>query len=403
MNWTVADVGRLIDMDNHYYEPDDAFTRHLPSGYSGPRIQVLRDDAGQGTIYFGDQPSTYMQQTPTDRVAPPGMFAADREDRVAISAHLGSDDLVEPRKILPYMNRDARLEWMDDHDIEASLVWPSLALTVEPQLRSDPVACVANLRAFNRWLEQDWGFSYRHRIMGVPFLSLVDLDAALEDLDYVLGHGARVVHLLCTPVFDRALADPYFEPFWARTSEAGAVVAFHAANPGYSSLLSTHWGEDPYPTPEGFSAFQRFAFWVERAITDTVASLIFHNLFGRFPDQQVLIVELGSDWVPHALAAMDRAAKAGRTGRWLAGAIQDRPTDIFRRHFRVAPFFDEDIAGLAEVIGWERIVLGSDFPHPEGLPNPWSFFSLGAFDVDHARLVGRENAERLLARSATVD
>ena len=287
MSWTVADVGRLIDMDNHYYEPDDAFTRHLPSGYSGPRLQVLRDDAGQGRIYFGDQPSTYMQQTPTDSVAPPGMFAADREDRVAISAQLGSDDLVEPRKILR-RHEPRRQTGMDGRPRHPGQPGGPALRDDGAALRSDPPACVANLRAFNRWLEQDWGFAYRDRIMGVAFLSLVDLDAAVDELDYVLGHGARVVHLLCTPVFDRALADPYFEPFWARTSEAGAVVAFHAANPGYTSLLSTHWGEDPYPTPEGFSAFQRFAFWVERAITDTVASLIFHNLFGRFPDQQVL-------------------------------------------------------------------------------------------------------------------
>jgi predicted TIM-barrel fold metal-dependent hydrolase len=396
---TAADIGRLIDMDNHYYEPDDCFTRHLPSGYSGPRIQVRRDESGQGRIYFGDQPSTYMQQTPTDRVARPGMFAADREDRVAISAQLGGDDLVQPRHILPYMNRDARVEWMDGHDIETSLVWPSLGLTVEPQLRTDPKACVANLKAFNRWLEQDWGFAYQNRIMGVPFLTLVDLDAAVEELDYVLAHGAKVVHLLCTPVSDRSLADPYFEPFWARTSEAGVAVAFHAANPGYSNLLSIHWGEDPYPTPEGISAFQRFAFWVERAITDTVASLIFHNLFGRFPDQQILVVELGSDWVPYTLAAMDRAAKSGRTGRWLGGPIQDRPSDLFRRHFRIAPFFDEEIAVLAEAIGWDRIVLGSDFPHPEGLPNPWSFFQSTPFDVEQARLVGRDNALGLLTQA----
>ncbi len=401
MTWTASDVGRLIDMDNHYYEPDDAFTRHLPAGYSGPAIHIQRDDAGRGTIYFGDRRSTYMQQTPTDRVARAGMFAVDREDRVAISAQLGEDDLVQPRTILPYMNRDARLAWMDDHDVEASLVWPSLGLTVEPQMRNDPQACVANLRSFNRWLDEDWGFSHRNRILGVPFLSLVDLDEAIAELEYVVSHGAKVVHLLCTPVGDRSLADPYFEPFWARASEAGVTVAFHAANPGYSSLLSTHWGEDPLPTPEELSAFQRFAFWVERAITDTVASLIFHNLFGRFPDQQILIVELASEWVPHALASMDRAAKAGRTGRWLGGPIQDSPSDLFRRHFRIAPFFDEDITGLAEAVGWDRVVLGSDFPHPEGLPNPWSFFDSGVFGLEQARMVGRDNAQRLLGSLET--
>jgi predicted TIM-barrel fold metal-dependent hydrolase len=103
--------------------------------------------------------------------------------------------------------------------------------------------------------------------------------------------------------------------------------------------------------------------------------------------------------VPYTLAAMDRAAKSGRTGRWLGGPIQDRPSDLFRRHFRIAPFFDEEIAVLAEAIGWDRIVLGSDFPHPEGLPNPWSFFQSTPFDVEQARLVGRDNALGLLTQA----
>jgi predicted TIM-barrel fold metal-dependent hydrolase len=390
-------------MDNHYYEPDDAFTRHLPVGYTGPRLHVVRRDDGPGVLYFGDQPSTYMQAVPTDRVARPGMFAVHRDDRVAVSATLGPDDMVEPRKLLPYMDREARVAWMDGQGIDASVLWPSVGLTVEPQMRTDPVACVANLRAFNRWIDEQWGFDRDGRIFAAPFLTLVDLDEALVELDTVLAAGARLVHLLCAPVAGRSLADPSFDAFWARMEEAGVPVAFHAVNPGYCSLLSTHWGELANPTPEQVSAFQRFAFWVERAIVDTVGALILHNLFGRFPRLQVVVVELGSEWVPHTLDLLDRSAKGGRTGRWLGGPVTDAPSDIFRAHFRVAPFCDEDIDAVVAAIGWDRIVLGSDFPHPEGLATPWAFFDHAQLDLATAVQVARTNAEPILGdRSSAV-
>ncbi len=36
------------------------------------------------------------------------------------------------------------------------------------------------LRAFNRWLDDDWGFAYQDRIFAVPFLTLSDVDRGGE-------------------------------------------------------------------------------------------------------------------------------------------------------------------------------------------------------------------------------
>ena len=38
---------------------------------------------------------------------------------------------------------------------------------------------MASISAFNRWLEEDWGFDYEQRILAAPMLSLADPDAAL--------------------------------------------------------------------------------------------------------------------------------------------------------------------------------------------------------------------------------
>jgi predicted TIM-barrel fold metal-dependent hydrolase len=397
MTTTTPGLDRIIDIDNHYYETDDAFTRHLPASYSGPTLHIRRGDDGVGQPWFGDSPSNYLQQTPTDKIAKAGLFATERDDRV--SAQLSDDDMVVPRALNLYMDRDVRLKWMDEHRIETAVLWPSLGLTVEQQMRRDPAACVAGLRAFNRWLDEEWGFNYQGRIMASPLLTLFDLDEAVAELEAVVAMGARTVHLMMGPVHDRSLADPYFDPFWARLQEIGIPFAFHAGNPGLAALLSVHWGEDPEPTPERYSAFQRFAFWNERAIVDTVASLILHNLYGRFPRLQTLIVELASEWVPHTLVAMDGAARAARKGNWLGGPISDLPSEIFRRHFSIMPFIDEDIRGLVGLLGADRVLLGSDFPHPEGLDDPWWFVKECRLEDADAVKVCHDNAAALLGKA----
>src|SRR6202022_3273686 len=91
----------------------------------------------------------------------------------------------------------------------------------------DPAVLYANLAAFNRWLDDDWGYAYGDRIYGVPILSLRVLDAAIKELDRCIARGARVISLKTGPVYGRSPGDPHFDPFWARVDEAALTVALH--------------------------------------------------------------------------------------------------------------------------------------------------------------------------------
>jgi predicted TIM-barrel fold metal-dependent hydrolase len=63
----------------------------------------------------------------------------------------------------------------------------------------------------------------------------------------------------------------------------------------------------------------------------------------------------------------------------------------------VAPYYEEDVSALARAIGVDNVLLGSDFPHAEGLADPLSFLDeLGEFAPDDVRLIMRENGLRLV-------
>jgi predicted TIM-barrel fold metal-dependent hydrolase len=214
----------------------------------------------------------------------------------------------------------------------------------------------------------------------------------------VLERGARLISLRPGPAYGRSPADPHFDPFWARVNEARIPVGFHIGESSYNELMSVHWGEEPNPPSHRQSALQWTCFYGDRPIMDTIAALIYHNLFGRFPNVRIMSVENGSLWVDYLLAAMDKMNRMGRNGPWPGGMITEKPSDIFRRHVFVSPYHEEPIQELVNRIGASQVLFGSDWPHAEGLAEPRRFAdALPDLDDDDLRKVMRENACSLVA------
>ena len=130
---------------------------------------------------------------------------------------------------------------------------------------------------------------------------------------------------------------------------------------------------------------------------DTISALILHNLFGRYPDVKVLSVENGSIWVAYLLKVMDKMKGMGRRGPWLGGYVDGRPSDIFKEHVWVAPYHEEDISGLIDLIGADQVLFGSDFPHAEGLARPADFVeAISDRSEAEIRRVMRDNAREII-------
>lgn len=389
---------RLFDADNHYYEPRDAFTRHMDPRHRDRAIHVVRGADGEDVVMVGDRKFTFLTELNYDTTVRPGslrdMLRTLTEDHVLDSS---VREPVQPA----YVNRDARLALMDAQGIESCLIFPTLGVCVEQFMKDDVEQTYANLHAFNRWLDEDWGFDFQGRIYAGPMMSLLDRDRAVAELDWALGRGAKLVHLRAGPAFGRSPADPWFDSFWARLNEAGVAVAFHIGESGYNELYSTSFGEQANPSAYDQSAFQWSMYYGDRPIMDTVAALILHNLFGRFPNLRVLSVENGSLWVPYLLKQMDKMKGMGRNGPWLGGKVQGKPSEIFKRHVFVSPYYEENLVALTDLIGPSQVVFGSDYPHCEGLEHPVDFVEgLESLPAEHIRMIMRDNARKLVGLDA---
>lgn len=126
---------------------------------------------------------------------------------------------------------------------------------------------------------------------------------------------------------------------------------------------------------------------------DLMAALISHRLFERFPNIRIASIEMGAFWVNWLFQSMQRVY--GQDPNYFA----EDPADTFRRHIWIAPFHEDSVLDLKNLLGAENMLLGSDWPHAEGLADPTDFAKeLDGFSDAEVKMVMRDNALGLSQR-----
>jgi predicted TIM-barrel fold metal-dependent hydrolase len=380
-----------VDADNHYYEAEDAFTRHVDPRLRGRCMQWAQVD-GRRRLLVGGRVNRFIPNPTFDPVARPGVldryFRGQNPDAKGVAALFGELDPIDAA----YRDRDARVARLERQHLGGAFLFPTLGVGMEESLKHDPEAALAAFRGFNRWLDEDWGFAYQDRLFAAPYVTLLDVDHAVAELEWALGRGARLVCLRPGPVAlpsgSRSPADPIFDPFWARASEAGITVAFHSGDAGYRAFA------EAYGLGREFKAFDFDPFMIclsAHPMRDTLAAMCCHGLFERHPKLRIATIETGRDWVAPLLGKLKKAYGQ------MPMQFQSDPVERIRRHVWVSPYYEDDLERLKLRIGADHILFGSDYPHAEGLAEPTDFlYDLKGYDADEVRLVMRENALGLL-------
>jgi predicted TIM-barrel fold metal-dependent hydrolase len=272
-------------------------------------------------------------------------------------------------------------------------MFPTLASVIEQRI-DDYEVVNALMHSLNEWIFEEWGFGDDGRIFGVPVINLMNVDLAVKELELLLERGARTVLVRPAPVKDfsgsRSFGLEEFDPFWARINEAGIFVSLHSSDSGYDEFVR-NWEGGYEMRPFESSGLKAVIDVKERAIFDSVAALICHGVFERHPKVKVAAVENGSSWVGPMVEKLRIAyGKVPQT-------FPRHPLETFREHFYVCPFYEDDFYELAEQIGVDHILFGSDYPHPEGLAEPLGYLDeIQNFGKDDQAKVMSTNLKTLL-------
>ena len=385
-----------FDADNHYYEALDAFTRHVPKNMRSRCVQWAEIDGHQHHLVGGKL--THAVKNPTwNPIAMPGALSDYLRGNP-----LGKDTvgLLSEREPLPdyYMNNDARVRKLEEQGLESIWLFPTLGVLYEELLKHDTEAVVTLYRAFNLWLQEDWGCNHKEKIFASPYITLCDVDFACEQIEWALAQDARTVVMRPSAVWTRrdgikSPADPLFDPFWARVNEAGITVVVHAADSGYTTHgyvrdgFSSDFGGALSPNIKHFN--------IERAAYDFLVTLAYERLFERFPNLRVASIENGAEFLPDLFRKLDQSAKRLSA----AGYYKHHPGELFREHVWINPFWEDDVNEVAAQMGTDHVIFGSDWPHIEGMPKPLDYLGdLEKFNDDDIRKIMRDNSRSLNQR-----
>jgi predicted TIM-barrel fold metal-dependent hydrolase len=354
----------LFDADNHLYETEDSLTRFLPKLYKDA-IKYVQVD-GRTKIAIRGQISEYIPNPTFSVVARPGAM----EDYFKHGNPEGKsrrEIFGKPMKSIPAFSEPGpRLELMNELGVERSLMFPTLASLIEERMRDDPALIHVVVHALNQWLDEEWGFNYHGRIFTVPVISLPIVEKAIEELDWVVSRGARAVLIRPAPVpgyrGPRSFALPEFDPFWQRCVDHDVLVAMHTSDSGYARYNAEWDGSDREMLPFQTNGMSMLNGW--RPVQDAVGSWVIHGALFRHPKLKVSIIEAGSSWLFPLLNSMADVYKKAPE------IFLGNPIEEIKNRIHISPFYEDGVRDLIDLIGVERVLFGSDFPHPEGLARP---------------------------------
>lgn len=241
------------------------------------------------------------------------------------------------------------------------------------------VSTIANVRyaaalarAYNDWLIETW-LPRDPRFKGSMLVAPQDPASAAEEIRRV-GHRSDIVQVLVSSGAQRPYGDPFYYPIWEAAAELDLPVAMHL---GGTAGLNSNAFSCGHPT----YYVEFHALVCQNGMTHLV-SLICQGVFERLPNLRVVLVELGSAWLPGLMWRLDNDWKALRKETpW----VRRLPSEYAREHVRLTtqplevPADKEKLWAVLEAFEMrEMLMFATDYPHWDfddptmiGLPPAW--------------------------------
>jgi predicted TIM-barrel fold metal-dependent hydrolase len=330
----------VIDADSHVLEPADLWQERLEPEFRDRAIRILEVD-GVEQLIMGEQ--VILAGT----LAGLGGVHLDRME--LFSGGLRYRDGCPPASYDP----DARIRLYDDWGVDVGVVFPTIGILPFPC--DDLDLASAYCRAYNRW-QADFAAGAPGRVLPIAHLNLADLPGAMRELEWCLDRGFRGVFLPPEPVGMNRPGEAHFDPLWRMCAEAGVPACIHV-------VVRFSGAAVPYAAwhTAGAGMLFGFALGAPGQIIPTIASMVLDGVFDRVPELKVLCVEAGAGWAAHL---MDRLDEKYTVFGAMAPPLEGKPSDYLKRNvWYVAEPEERTIGAMLDLVGEDRILWGSDFPH----------------------------------------
>ena len=301
----------------------------------------------------------------SDRMAATGLFEDGRN---------GVRRITDPELRLADQERDG---------VQAEVLYGILGASMR---LDDAQASAEALRIYNEWLDE-FCRTHPERFAGIACLPSQSIDAAVLEVKRVAERGiAKGIEVQATNDMT-PLYHPSWNPLWEIANETRLPVHFHT--------LGSKWSD-----PEHYAPLQRrqaeavFMAGFQMAMSKVLMETILGGVFETYPQVRLVLGESGIGWIPYVVEHMDYEWQ----DQYRDLPLKMLPSEYWRRNCWAT--FQSDPVGIRNLdfLGEDRVMWGSDFPHPDGVwPDSRDYIAkdLDGFpdDVRHKVICG--NAARL--------
>lgn len=348
-NATLTDL-RVIDTDTHLTEPHDLWTTLAPAAYRD-RVPQVRDVDGVPTWTVDGvamQRAAASSVVHRDGTRVRGMSFAQWgfED-----AHLAAHDVT------------ARLALMDEVGVWAQIVYPNAAGFGGQRFAALQDPTLKNLCAtlYNDAMAdiQDRG---NGRLFPMALLPWWDIDASVAEAERAATMGLRGVNMTSDPQQGGApdLNSREWDRVWEVCADLRMPVNFHI---GASESTMSWFGSSPWPSHGEDQKLAIGSTMMYLTNAKVLTNLIISGVLERHPTLEFVSVESGVGWIPFVLEAIEH--QMGEVAPGALDYLTLSPLEYFQRQLYACFWFEQhDIAHSVELLGADRILFETDFPHP---------------------------------------
>ncbi|HEX6511536.1 MAG TPA: amidohydrolase family protein, partial [Chloroflexota bacterium] len=272
---------------------------------------------------------------------------------------------------------EERVRWLDEHGMRGQLVSPWLDLQgYELGAKAADWTKVLNDALAEACVGSNG------RLIALGTLPFGDPAATLQELRRLVQELKLPGVMISTNPGSTNLWDGSLDEVWSAAEDLGATIVLHPPTIGPASSI---------PDSAEFGNL-----WHRLIDTTLVASrLILAGVLDRHQRLRLVLVH-GGGFLPFQIGRFDRSYEIG--SHPTAAMAKSAPGDYLGSfYYDTCVMTPPAIRLLCDVVGPERVVLGSDYPFPIGDPDPVASVVAAELGADAASMILADNPHRLLS------
>ncbi len=219
------------------------------------------------------------------------------------------------------------------------------------------------------------------RFLAMATVPLQSPEAAAAELEYAARELGMTGVEIATTVDGVDLVNADLDPFWSAAARLGSLVMLHPFAPLAGMDLSSHFLHNIIGRPA--------------ETTIAIARLLLSGVLARHPDLNICVVH-GGGFLPYQIGRMQRGWEAKPA--IVAPDLPTPPREAIRSlHFDTILHDPLALRYLIDLVGADRVLLGTDYPFEMGDPDPLGTIDMIPDLTETERLsITGANASRLL-------